>query len=204
MEQQPGSQTQFSPDGKWFWDGQQWRSALSSDGRWRWDGQSWQPVEQAGAGGGAVAAAGPPNGPDQPAPGAAAQAGQVGAQSGVSGAGPTSSPNIQFDHSLVTTAFGVDGMRVARNLGVVRGIIVRSRSVVGNIGAGVQQLFGGNISIFTELCEQSRRDAYELMIQHAAALGANAVIGMRYDATELTQGVTEVLAYGTAVVLEKA
>ncbi|SRR5579883_392053 len=106
-----------------------------------------------------------------------------------------------FDHRLVTTAFELQGFTVVHNLGVVRGIIVRSRSLVGNIGAGFQQLFGGNISIYTQLCERARNDAYEIMIQHAAALGANAIIGVRYDATEITQGVTEVLCYGTAVVV---
>lgn len=105
-------------------------------------------------------------------------------------------PNI---HNFVTTAFELNGFHVARNFGIVRGIIVRSRSVVGNIGAAFQQLVGGNISIYTELCEQARRDAYELMIQHAQQVGANAIIGVRYDATEITQGVTEVLCYGTAV-----
>lgn len=104
-----------------------------------------------------------------------------------------------FDHRLVTTAFELQGFTVVQNMGVVRGIIVRSRSALGNIGASFQQLFGGNITIYTELCEQARRDAYEIMIQHAAALGANAIIGVRYDATEITQGVTEVLCYGTAV-----
>jgi len=104
-----------------------------------------------------------------------------------------------FDHSLVTTAFELQGYRITRNIGVVRGIIVRSRSLVGNIGAGFQTLFGGNISIYTELCEKARSDAYEIMIQHAAAVGANAIIGVRYDATEITQGVSEVLCYGTAV-----
>jgi uncharacterized protein YbjQ (UPF0145 family) len=104
-----------------------------------------------------------------------------------------------FDHRLVTTAFELQGFTVTHNLGVVRGIIVRSRSAIGNFAAGFQQLFGGNITIYTELCEQARRDAYEIMIQHAAALGANAIIGCRYDATEITQGVTEVLCYGTAV-----
>ena len=107
-----------------------------------------------------------------------------------------------FDHRLVTTAFELQGFTVVQNLGVVRGIIVRSRSLVGNIGAGFQQLFGGNISIYTELCERARNDAYEIMIQHAAALGANAIIGARYDATEISQGVTEVLCYGTAVVVQ--
>jgi uncharacterized protein YbjQ (UPF0145 family) len=104
-----------------------------------------------------------------------------------------------FDHRLVTTAFELQGFTIIQNLGVVRGIIVRSRSALGNFAAGFQQLFGGNITIYTELCEQARRDAYEIMIQHAAALGANAIIGVRYDATEITQGVTEVLCYGTAV-----
>jgi uncharacterized protein YbjQ (UPF0145 family) len=104
-----------------------------------------------------------------------------------------------FDHSLVTTALELPGFTIVRNFGVVRGIIVRSRSVVGQIGAGFQTLFGGNISIYTELAEKSRQDAYEIMIQHASQLGANAIIAVRYDATEITQGVTEVLAYGTAV-----
>lgn len=104
-----------------------------------------------------------------------------------------------FDHSLVTSAFELPGLEVVRNYGLVRGIIVRSRSIVGNIGAAFQQIAGGNISIYTELCERARMDAYELMIQHAAQLGANAVIGVRYDATEITQGVSEVLCYGTAV-----
>src|SRR2546428_14100074 len=105
-------------------------------------------------------------------------------------------PNI---HSFVTTAFELNGYRVARNFGVVRGIIVRSRSVVGNIGAAFQQLIGGNISIYTQLCEQARNDAYELMIQHAEQVGAYALVAVRYDATEIAPGVTEVLCYGTAV-----
>lgn len=104
-----------------------------------------------------------------------------------------------FDHSQVTSAFELPGRSVVGNHGIVRGIIVRSRSVVGNIGAAFQTLVGGNISIYTELCERARRDAYELMIQHAAEIGANAVIGVRYDATEIASGVTEVLCYGTAV-----
>jgi uncharacterized protein YbjQ (UPF0145 family) len=104
-----------------------------------------------------------------------------------------------FDHSLVTTAFELPGFTIVRNYGVVRGIIVRSRSVFGQIGAGFQSLFGGNISLYTELAEKSRQDAYELMIQHASQLGANALVGVRYDATEIAQGMTEVLAYGTAV-----
>jgi uncharacterized protein YbjQ (UPF0145 family) len=104
-----------------------------------------------------------------------------------------------FDHSLVTTAFDLPGFTVVRNFGVVRGIIVRSRSVFGQIGAGFQSMFGGNISLYTELAEKSRQDAYEIMIQHAAQVGANALVGVRYDATEIAQGMTEVLAYGTAV-----
>ncbi|GCE49117.1 uncharacterized protein YbjQ (UPF0145 family) [Thermosporothrix hazakensis] len=102
-------------------------------------------------------------------------------------------------HNFITTAFELPGYRIVRNHGVVRGIIVRSRSVAGQIGASFQQLFGGNISLYTELCEGARNDAYELMIQHAQEAGANAIIGMRYDATELAEGVTEVLCYGTAV-----
>jgi uncharacterized protein YbjQ (UPF0145 family) len=105
--------------------------------------------------------------------------------------------------SMVTTAFTLDGYRITRNLGIVRGITVRSRSIVGNIGAGLQTLFGGNISIMQELCERTRAEAFSIMAQHAAQLGANAVIGMRYDANEVMTGVTEVLAYGTAVVVEK-
>lgn len=105
-------------------------------------------------------------------------------------------------HAWVTTSNGFDGYRVVRSLGVVRGITVRSRSVVGSIGASLQTLVGGNITLYTELAEASRREAYELMIQHGAATGANAIIAMRYDATELAQGVTEVIAYGTAVVIE--
>jgi uncharacterized protein YbjQ (UPF0145 family) len=104
-----------------------------------------------------------------------------------------------MDHNLVTTAFELPGCRITRNYGIVRGIIVRSRSLVGNIGAAFQQLAGGNISLYTNLCEKARTDAYELMIQHAQQIGANGIIGMRYDATEISQGVTEVLCYGTAV-----
>ena len=104
-----------------------------------------------------------------------------------------------MDHALVTTSNELAGFRVVRHFGVVRGIIVRSRSVVGNIGAAFQQIVGGNISIYTNLCEQARNDAYELMIQHAQQVGANALICVRYDATELSAGVTEVLCYGTAV-----
>jgi uncharacterized protein YbjQ (UPF0145 family) len=108
------------------------------------------------------------------------------------------------DHRNVTTAFAIEGYRVARNLGLVRGITVRSRSVVGSIGAAFQQLGGGNISLYTELAEHAREEAYQLMLQHAGALGANGVIGVRYDATEMSQGVTEVICYGTAVVFEPA
>lgn len=109
---------------------------------------------------------------------------------------------MQVRPDFVTSAFTIDGYRISRNLGIVRGITVRSRSVIGNVGAGFQQLFGGNITIYSELCEHARQEAFEIMLQHAAAMGANGVIGMRYDATELTAGVTEVLAYGTAVVFE--
>ena len=109
-----------------------------------------------------------------------------------------------MDHTLVTTNIELDGYTVVRNLGVVRGIIVRSRSIIGNIGAGFQILFGGNISLYSKLCEQTRSDAYELMIKHAEERGANAVIAFRYDTTEIAAGVTEVLAYGTAVVVQKA
>ncbi len=103
---------------------------------------------------------------------------------------------------MVTTAFTIDGYRVVKNLGVVRGIIVRSRSIVGTVGAGIQTLFGGNITLYTRLCEQTREHSFDLMLAHAAELGANAVVGMRYDATEIAAGVTEVLAYGTAVLVE--
>jgi uncharacterized protein YbjQ (UPF0145 family) len=109
-----------------------------------------------------------------------------------------------IEHSMVTTAFVLDGYTIKRNLGLVRGIIVRSRSIVGTIGASLQTIVGGNITLFTKLCEQTREHAFDLMLQHAAELGANAVIGMRYDATEVMQGVTEVLAYGTAVYVEKS
>jgi uncharacterized protein YbjQ (UPF0145 family) len=108
-----------------------------------------------------------------------------------------------MDHSLITTTFTLDGYKVVKNFGVVRGIVVRSRSVFGTIGAGLQTLIGGNITLFTELCENTRRDAFELMVNHAEAFGANALIGVRYDATEVMSGVTEVLCYGTAVLVEK-
>ena len=106
-------------------------------------------------------------------------------------------------HPLTTTAFELPGYRTIKSFGVVRGITVRSRSIVGNIGAGIQSLFGGNISLYTSLCERTREDAFNLMLSHAGQLGANAVIGVRYDATELSAGITEVLCYGTAVHVEQ-
>ena len=105
-------------------------------------------------------------------------------------------------HNMVTTQFELGGFRVTRTLGVVRGIVVRSRSIFGTIGAGLQTLVGGNITLLTNLCEKTRREAFDLMLQHAAELGGNAGVGARYDATEVMQGVTEVLAYGTAVFVE--
>jgi uncharacterized protein YbjQ (UPF0145 family) len=107
-----------------------------------------------------------------------------------------------MDHNNTTTAFELPGKKIVKNLGVVKGIIVRSRSIVGTIGGSLQTLLGGNISLFTELCEKTREDAFELMIKHAEEKGANAIIGMRYDTTELMQGVSEVLCYGTAVITE--
>jgi uncharacterized protein YbjQ (UPF0145 family) len=107
-----------------------------------------------------------------------------------------------IDPRFVTTAFELPGCRAVRNLGVVRGVVVRSRSLVGTIGASLQTLVGGNITLYTELCENARADAFQLMLEHAAEVGANALIGVRYDANEVTDGVTEVLAYGTAVVVE--
>ncbi len=107
-------------------------------------------------------------------------------------------------HAMTSTTFELPGYRIQRSLGMVRGIIVRSRSLIGNLGAGLQTLFGGNITLYTELCEKARSDAYEAMLQHAEEIGANAVIGVRYDANEIMQGVTEVLCYGTAVVAESS
>jgi uncharacterized protein YbjQ (UPF0145 family) len=107
-------------------------------------------------------------------------------------------------HENVTTAFDLPGFRVTRNLGIVRGIVVRSRSILGTLGAGLQTLVGGNITLYSKLCEQTREQAFDLMIEHAGELGAHAVVGMKYDATEIMQGVTEVLAYGTAVQVERA
>jgi uncharacterized protein YbjQ (UPF0145 family) len=107
-----------------------------------------------------------------------------------------------MDHSMTTTAFTLDGYTVVQNLGVVRGITVRSRSIFGTIGGSLQTLLGGNITLFTELCEKTRAEAFEMMVDHAEELGANAVVGVRYDATELMQGVSEVLCYGTAVAVQ--
>ena len=106
-------------------------------------------------------------------------------------------------HPLTTTTFELPGYRIVKSFGVVRGIIVRSRSVIGNLGASIQALFGGNISLYTELCERTREDAFNLLLEHAGQLGANAVVGVRYDATEIAAGVTEVLCYGTAVFVER-
>ena len=113
-----------------------------------------------------------------------------------------STPRYSVSHQMVTTAFELPNYRVVQNLGVVRGIVVRSRNIFATIGASLQTIVGGNITVWTTLCEQTRADAFEIMIQHATELGANAVIGARYDTTELSQGVTEVLAYGTAVIVE--
>jgi len=107
-----------------------------------------------------------------------------------------------MEHKMTTTAFDIPGYKVTRNFGIVRGIIVRSRSIFGNIGAGLQTLVGGNITLLSELCEKTRNDAYNLMIAHAESLGANAVIGLRYESTEIMSGVTEVICYGTAVMVQ--
>jgi uncharacterized protein YbjQ (UPF0145 family) len=115
---------------------------------------------------------------------------------------PVAPASYSVAHHMVSTTFEIPGFRIIRTLGVVRGITVRSRSVFGTIGAGFQTLVGGNITILTRLCEQTRVEAFEIMIQHASEIGANAIIGARYDATEIMSGVTEVLAYGTAVVVE--
>ena len=108
-----------------------------------------------------------------------------------------------MDHSIVVTANDINGYKVVKYLGLVRGVTVRSRNLVTNFGAMIQSLFGGNLSLYTELCENARQEAYELMIQHATLTGANAIIAVRYDANEIGPGITEVLAYGTAVVVEK-
>jgi uncharacterized protein YbjQ (UPF0145 family) len=110
----------------------------------------------------------------------------------------------RVDESLVTTANDLPGYRVVKQLGLVRGVVVRSRSILGTLGASLQTIVGGNITLFTELCENTRQHAYELMVQHASERGANAIIAMRYDANEVMQGVTEVLAYGTAVQVERS
>src|ERR1700687_1376067 len=110
---------------------------------------------------------------------------------------------VRVEPMMVTTATELPGYRIVRNIGIVRGIIVRSRSLLGSLGAGLQTILGGNITLLTQLCEKTREDAYELLLQHAAEHGANAIIAMRYDATEVMQGVSEVLAYGTAVVVER-
>ncbi len=107
-----------------------------------------------------------------------------------------------MQQAMTTTAFTLDGFRITKTLGVVRGITVRSRSIFGTIGASLQTLVGGNITLFTELCEKTRAEAFDMMVAHAEQLGANAVVGIRYDATEVLQGVTEVLCYGTAVVVK--
>jgi uncharacterized protein YbjQ (UPF0145 family) len=113
-----------------------------------------------------------------------------------------SPPRYSVSHHMVTTAFELAGFRITRNLGVVRGIVVRSRNLFVNIGAAFQSMVGGNITAWSRLCEQTRSDAFDILIQHATELGANAIIGARYDATEVASGVTEVLAYGTAVIVE--
>jgi Uncharacterized conserved protein len=110
--------------------------------------------------------------------------------------------SLMVAHHMVTTQFELDGFRVVKTFGVVRGIVVRSRSIFGTLGASLQTLVGGNITLLTNLCEKTRSEAFDLMLNHAAAMGANAVVGARYDATEVMQGVTEVLAYGTAVLVE--
>jgi uncharacterized protein YbjQ (UPF0145 family) len=108
-----------------------------------------------------------------------------------------------MDASLITTSNALEGYKVVKHLGIVRGITVRSRSVIGNFAGGIQSMFGGRLSVYVELCENAREEAYQLLIQHARVMGANAIINMRYDANEVMQGITEVLAYGTAVVVEK-
>ncbi|MEK6818666.1 MAG: YbjQ family protein [Nanoarchaeota archaeon] len=104
---------------------------------------------------------------------------------------------------MTSTTFQLEGYKITKSLGVVRGIIVRSRSIIGNIGAGIQSLFGGNITLYTELCEQARKESFSMMMAHAEELGANAIVGVRYDATEIASGITEVICYGTAAVVKK-
>jgi uncharacterized protein YbjQ (UPF0145 family) len=121
----------------------------------------------------------------------------------INGAGGSAAQGGQsVAHNMVTTGFEMDNYRIVKNLGVARGIIVRSRNIFGTIGAGLQTLVGGNITLYSKLCEDTREHAFDLMLKHAGEMGANAVIGARYDATEIMRGVTEVLAYGTAVVVE--
>lgn len=115
-----------------------------------------------------------------------------------------SPPRYSVSHQMVTTAFELPNYRLVQNLGVVRGIVVRSRNIFATIGASLQTIVGGNITVWTNLCEQTRADAFDILIQHATEIGANAIIGARYDTTEVGQGVTEVLAYGTAVIVEPA
>jgi uncharacterized protein YbjQ (UPF0145 family) len=115
---------------------------------------------------------------------------------------PVSQPRFSVSESMVTTAFELPGYRIKQNLGVVRGIVVRSRNVFVNIGAGLQTLIGGNIKAWSKLCEETRKEAFDIMIQHATEMGANAIVGARYDASEMGSGTTEVLAYGTAVIVE--
>ena len=115
---------------------------------------------------------------------------------------PVSPPRYSVSHHMVTTAFELPNYRIIQNLGVVRGIVVRSRNIFATIGASLQTIVGGNITVWTNLCEQTRADAFDIMLQHATEIGANAVVGARYDTTELSTGVTEVLAYGTAVMVE--
>lgn len=112
--------------------------------------------------------------------------------------------NGRVDANMVTTALELPGYRIVKSVGLVRGIIVRSRSIFGNIGASLQTIVGGNITLFTDMCEQTREESLELLMEHASQRGGNAIIGVRYDANEIMQGVTEVLAYGTAVVVERA
>ena len=105
--------------------------------------------------------------------------------------------------NMTSTTLQVEGYKISKNLGVVRGITVRSRSIIGNIGAAIQSLFGGNITLYTQLCEQTRKQSFEMMLQHAEELGANAIVGIKYDATEIAAGITEVICYGTAVIVKK-
>ena len=104
---------------------------------------------------------------------------------------------------MTSTTFEIQGYKIIKSLGIVRGIIVRSRSIIGNIGAGIQSLFGGNITLYTELCERARKESFEMLLKHAEELGANAIVGVRYDATEIAAGITEVICYGTAVIVKK-